>query len=123
MIFVAETLRKHPVGGNITRIATKPYKVPDTNFTIPKGMKVYVPVFAIHHDETYYPNPEEFNPDRWISGGDNIPTKGAFLPFGDGTCIFLTFYYFVTHCEVLPFNSFPIFCINRSAKMYRLWRR
>lgn len=92
MIFVAETLRKHPVGGNITRIATKPYKVPDTNFTIPKGMKVYVPVFAIHHDETYYPNPEEFNPDRWISGGDNIPTKGAFLPFGDGSCIFLTFF-------------------------------
>lgn len=80
----------HPVGGNLSRICTKTYKVPDTNFTIPKGMRIYVPVFAVHHDETLYPNPEEFQPDRF-SGSDNIPS-GAFLPFGDGICFFLLYF-------------------------------
>lgn len=46
LIFIAETLRKHPVGGNLTRIAKKSYKVPNTNYTIPKGMRVYIPTYV-----------------------------------------------------------------------------
>jgi cytochrome P450 len=33
---------------------------------IPSGTIVGVPAYAIHHDETYYPDPWSFRPERWI---------------------------------------------------------
>lgn len=80
MIFITETLRKHPVAGIGTRVATKPFNVPNTDYTIPKGMKVFIPIYAIHHDEQIYPDPEEFKPERF----SEPPPSGAFLAFGDG---------------------------------------
>lgn len=77
IIFLAETLRKHPAAGSATRITTKSFKVPNTDYTIPEGMRVIIPIFGIHHDETFYPKPEEFIPER------EFPSN-AFLPFGDG---------------------------------------
>lgn len=100
--FIAETLRKHPAAGKIMRVTTKPYKVPDTDFTIPKGMLIFIPILGIHHDERFFSNPEKFRPERF-QGVDS----DAFMPFGDGMCFFLLyFYYFVTRCEVQPFNLF-----------------
>uniref|UniRef100_A0A182QCG7 Cytochrome P450 n=1 Tax=Anopheles farauti TaxID=69004 RepID=A0A182QCG7_9DIPT len=59
--------------------------------TIPRGTLLAVPVHAIHHDPEYYPQPDEFNPDRFAKG---TPTNGApFIPFGLGPrhCIGATF--------------------------------
>lgn len=78
-ISIPETLRKHPVAGNVTRIATRPFKVPNTDFTIPKGMRIFIPIYALHHDPVYYENPEEFKPERSSQQPDF-----AFLPFGEG---------------------------------------
>lgn len=61
-------------------MTTKPYRVAN-EFTIPEGMRVYIPLFGIHHDPDYYPNPEEFYPERFSR--KDIPS-GAFMPFGDG---------------------------------------
>lgn len=97
----------HPVGGNITRIATKAYEVPNTNFTIPKGMRVYIPTFAIHHDEEFYPNPEEFIPERFSEGG-NIPA-GAFIPFGDGKCLFFILFLLSHHSNIFYSNIYFVF--------------
>lgn len=66
------------------RVTTKDYNVPNSNYTLPKGTKVWIPIHAIHHDPEYYPNPEQFNPDRFtpeeMKKRDNI----TFLSFGDG---------------------------------------
>lgn len=86
MLFNAETLRKHPVAGTITRIATKAFKVPGTDYTIPKGMRIYIPTYALHHS-SLYPNEDKFVPDRF-SKDKSIPAN-AFLPFGDGKFTFL----------------------------------
>lgn len=80
MISSAETLRKHPVAGSSTRIAKQDYKVPGTDYTIPKGMRIFIPIYAIHHDETIYPDPETFVPERF----SEKPPSGTFLAFGDG---------------------------------------
>lgn len=93
-IFLIETLRKHPVAGTATRIATKDYKMPNNNFIIPKGMRIYIPIFAIHHDEEYYPEPEEFIPERFAQP----PQPGTFLAFGDGRII-----YFIAS-KIIPFS-------------------
>lgn len=41
-----------------------------------------MPIYALHHDEKYFPNPEVLDPERFAEG-KQIP-KGAYLPFGDG---------------------------------------
>lgn len=92
MIFV-ESLRKHPPASNLARVATKDYKVPNSHFTIPKGMLVLVPVYGIHHDPDIYENPEEFDPNRFSPEQIQQRPSGSFLPFGDGprNCIGLRF--------------------------------
>ncbi|XP_045800379.1 ent-kaurenoic acid oxidase 2-like [Trifolium pratense] len=50
-------------------------------YTIPKGWKVLTWFRSVHLDPEIYPNPKEFNPDRW----NKEYKAGEFLPFGIGT--------------------------------------
>lgn len=90
---INESLRKHPPASNLARVATKNYPVPNSNYTIPKGMMVLVPVYAIHHDPEIYTNPEEFEPKRFAAEQIRSRPSCSFLPFGDGprNCIGLRF--------------------------------
>lgn len=36
-----------------------------TGYTIPKGWKVLTWFRSVHLDPEIYPNPKEFNPNRW----------------------------------------------------------
>jgi len=74
---------------NTARYCTRTYKIPDSDFTIQKGMKVLIPISGLHFDPEYWPNPEEFDPDRFsVENKSNIVT-GAYQPFGFGpkSCI------------------------------------
>lgn len=75
------------------RVTTKDYKVPNSSHILRKGTKLWIPVYAIHHDETYYPQPEVFDPDRFAADELNKRDNITFLPFGDGprNCIGLRF--------------------------------
>ncbi|CAJ2657851.1 unnamed protein product [Trifolium pratense] len=50
-------------------------------YLIPKGWKALVWFRSVHLDNEIYPNPKEFNPDRW----NEVHKAGEFLPFGGGT--------------------------------------
>ncbi|XP_074596231.1 cytochrome P450 4c21-like [Brevipalpus obovatus] len=53
-------------------------------FRIPKGTDVLASMFSVHSNPDIYPNPEEFNPDRFSPENiDKIPSK-AFIPFATG---------------------------------------
>uniref|UniRef100_T1GP68 Cytochrome P450 n=1 Tax=Megaselia scalaris TaxID=36166 RepID=T1GP68_MEGSC len=43
---------------------------------------VYIPIYAIHRDPQYFPEPNTFNPERFLPG--NNPSM-AYLPFGMGS--------------------------------------
>ncbi|XP_055911801.1 probable cytochrome P450 309a2 [Eupeodes corollae] len=52
---------------------------------IDPGMILHIPIYAIHHDPEIYPNPKEFNPERFNEGlAKDLGQRGCFLPFGDG---------------------------------------
>lgn len=62
------------------------YKIPGTEKIIEKGDIIIFPANAVHLDEKYYPNPNEFDPDRFNeenSAGKNQLNR-PYLPFGDG---------------------------------------
>ncbi|CAG9764093.1 unnamed protein product [Ceutorhynchus assimilis] len=88
-----ETLRKYPVLAVYPRACSKDYKIPGTDVVLKKGTKVHIPAIGIHRDPEYYPNPEEFDPERFTP--ENIAKRPdfAYLPFGEGPrqCIGMRF--------------------------------
>ncbi|KAG5345903.1 CP9E2 protein, partial [Acromyrmex heyeri] len=75
----------------IERVCGKAYKLPpalpgEKSFTINKGMIIWIPLYAIHHDEKYYDNPEEFRPERFLNNDqDNNYRSSFYFPFGLGS--------------------------------------
>jgi cytochrome P450 len=51
---------------------------------IPKGATVYIPVDKIHHDPRFWPDPEIFDPSRFLPGAAKGRHRSAFLTFGGG---------------------------------------
>lgn len=74
----------YPPLSMLTRGATEDYWVRDSKQPqlIPKGCTVVIPVYAIQHDPRIYPQPEKFNPDRFLPDEEKKRHPYAFLPFG-----------------------------------------
>lgn len=84
-----ETMRiSPPVGGALWREAMEGGLTVDGEL-IPAGVDLGVGIYAIHHNKTYYPEPSEFRPERWLvteqnSAEDVKVAKSAFIPFSKG---------------------------------------
>jgi cytochrome P450 family 6 len=84
MIFV-ETLRKHPPVARVERLCTTDkYHVQGTKANLRKGDVVAIPVRGLHYDPRYYPEPEKFDPDRFLPENKQKRSPYVFLPFGSG---------------------------------------
>lgn len=70
----------------MSRQSTKDYNIPGTNTVIEKGIVVHIPVYAIQHDEKYYPDPKKFDPSRFFVENckNKTFTEMPYMPFGDG---------------------------------------
>ncbi|KAK1122051.1 hypothetical protein K0M31_009896 [Melipona bicolor] len=79
-----ETLRKYPILTMLNRQAMENYTFKGTKITIPKGMKIWVPVYGIQTDPDIYPEPEKFDPERFEDDAVAARHPMSFLPFGDG---------------------------------------
>jgi len=80
----SETARKYSIAFNLMRVATKTYTLPDESFVIEKGQKLIIPLFSIHRDPKYYPNPLSFDPERFSVEQKSQRPNGTYMPFGDG---------------------------------------
>ncbi|XP_071034289.1 cytochrome P450 3A8 [Parasteatoda tepidariorum] len=78
-----ECSRICPPMARIERRAAEDYYFPEAAIHLKEGFLVSIPIFAIHHDPEYYPDPEVFNPDRFFYGERNA-FKNIFFPFGSG---------------------------------------
>ncbi|XP_062562557.1 cytochrome P450 6a8-like [Armigeres subalbatus] len=90
---VNETLRKYPPLESLNRVPISDYTVPGTQHVLPKQTMITIPVYAMHHDPEYYPDPERFDPDRFIPEAVQARHPYTFIPFGEGprNCIGMRF--------------------------------
>ncbi|XP_053673739.1 cytochrome P450 6a2-like [Anopheles nili] len=90
---IYETLRKYPPVAILERTVAKPYRIPETDILLHRGMKIMIPAYAIHHDPNIYPNPGTYDPDRFTPDRMARRDPCAYLPFGEGPriCIGLRF--------------------------------
>ncbi|CAH2094091.1 unnamed protein product [Euphydryas editha] len=87
-----ETLRLYPVLGVVTREVSEDYTLP-TGLRLEKGTRIHIPVYYLHHNPEYFPEPEQFRPERFY-GDENKNIKAyTHMPFGEGPriCIGLRF--------------------------------
>ncbi|CAG2119864.1 unnamed protein product [Medioppia subpectinata] len=90
---VAETLRLYNPLVVLFRMANEDYKLGDTGITIPKGMMVNLDVQSIHRNPDYYPNPDRWDPERFLPENRDQLAPHSYMPFGIGprNCVGMRF--------------------------------
>ncbi|KAG3259969.1 cytochrome P450 3A9-like [Ictidomys tridecemlineatus] len=88
---VNETLRLYPIGARLVRICKKDIKI--NGVFIRKGTLVMIPIFVLHRDPKYWPEPEEFLPERFSKKNKDSIDPYVYMPFGNGprNCIGMRF--------------------------------
>ncbi|KAF2885942.1 hypothetical protein ILUMI_20231, partial [Ignelater luminosus] len=90
------TLRKYPLLPFLTKVCTKPFKLPSPlgkgkgpDVMIERGTFIAISNYGIHHGPKYYPDQEHFDPDRFKEENRNSRLKCTYLAFEDGprTCL------------------------------------
>jgi len=88
---VKETMRLYPPAFTVPRRAAVDTQI--DRFTVPCGSEVIVWIYFTHRDPKVFPDPERFDPTRFLDGRDASIPKCGYLPFGAGprACIGKTF--------------------------------
>lgn len=121
---VSESLRKWPNAIALDRTCTVPYEIKPVNpgektVVLPKGANLFVPVYGIHRDPEFYPDPERFDPERFNEENKGKINIYTYMPFGVGprNCIGsrfalmeikIIFFYLLEKMEMVPNAKTPI---------------
>ncbi|XP_069686297.1 cytochrome P450 6j1-like [Periplaneta americana] len=85
---VAETQRKYPILPFLDRRCERDYEIPDPHgsgtIILPAGTAVYIPIIGIQNNPKYFPNPENFDPERFSEENKRIRSNLLHIPFGEG---------------------------------------
>jgi cytochrome P450/NADPH-cytochrome P450 reductase len=89
---IKEVLRKYPPVRNLGKYCIKDCIVPG-GYKIPADTAVAINVYSMHHNASVYPDPENFDPDRWTPEEEQKRSRFAWLPFSTGprSCIGMAF--------------------------------
>lgn len=79
---VKEVLRYRPPVIMVPYVVKKPFPVTES-YTAPEGSMIIPSCWPALHDPEVYPNPDSYDPERWISGDAESQSKN-WLVFGTG---------------------------------------
>lgn len=90
---VSEALRMYPPATRVERSPLEDYVLGDTGIKVKKGDLIAIPVYSMHHDPQYFPDPFKFDPDRFSDENVDSIQPYTYLPFGAGprNCIGMRF--------------------------------
>ncbi len=81
---IKETMRLHPIAPGIPLITTRETEI--DGVTVPKEIGVELFLFSAGRNSEMYPNPHQFNPERWLAPRQAQPLMLGFS-LGAHTCI------------------------------------
>lgn len=84
---VSESLRLFPVFYASGRVCTKNFQIKPTNskekpVDLKVGDDLLIPLYGLHMDPKYFPNPKKFDPERFLA--KNLKNTAPYFPFGLG---------------------------------------
>eukprot|EP00112_Aurelia_sp_Birch-Aquarium-sp1_P023103 Seg6750.2 transcript_id=Seg6750.2/GoldUCD/mRNA.D3Y31 product="Cytochrome P450 3A5" protein_id=Seg6750.2/GoldUCD/D3Y31 len=79
---ISETLRLYPPAVVTARNCLESCTINGVNFK--KGVAVLIPIYSLHHDAAYFPEPEAFKPERFLPENKESINQFAYMPFGMG---------------------------------------
>lgn len=81
MVF-AESMRLYPPAWTLGRRAVTDYQISD--YIIPANSIILMSPWVTHHDGRYFPEPFNFDPERWTTNARESRPKFSYYPFGGG---------------------------------------
>jgi cytochrome P450 family 4 len=51
---------------------------------VPAGVSLTLSIFAMHHNPDVFPNPEKFDPERFVDGYELRKNPYEYIPFSAG---------------------------------------
>ena len=78
-----ESMRMYPPAPRTNRECKQTCAVTD-EFIIEKGVDIEFPIYLIHRNPKYWPNPVKFDPERFNPNNEQSYPTFAYLPFGEG---------------------------------------
>nr|ACO55746.1 cytochrome P450 [Bombyx mandarina] len=87
-----ETLRLLPSLANLTREVMEDYTFP-TGLKVEKGTRIHIPVYHLQRNPKYFPEPNKFDPRRFLPEAKQTIYPFTYMPFGEGhrMCIAMRF--------------------------------
>ncbi|XP_076293516.1 cytochrome P450 9e2-like [Lasioglossum baleicum] len=118
---VSETLRKHPPTVLTDRICAQKFELPAAgpgydSVTVNPGDKITFPVFGLHRDPKYFPDPEKFDPERFNEQNKDKVNPYAYLPFGLGPRKCIGNRFALMETKILVANLVHRFNLKRTEK-------
>ena len=77
-----ETVRLYPPITFLPRVALETTQIGKRR--VPRGALVIVAPWVLHRHQSYWKNPDAFDPDRFLPERESDMTSGAYIPFGLG---------------------------------------
>jgi cytochrome P450 family 6 len=74
----------HPLSPIIDRISNDNVEFPEFGLKIEKGINVIMPVYGLHYDPDYFPDPYKFDPERFSDENKKNIKPYTYIPFGSG---------------------------------------
>ncbi|MCD7449608.1 hypothetical protein HAX54_000836 [Datura stramonium] len=83
---IKETLRLYPAAPlSVPHESTEDCTI--SGYDIPKGTRLLVNLWKVHHDPNIWQNPNEFKPERFLTAHKDVDVRGnhfELIPFGSG---------------------------------------
>jgi len=80
------------------------------------GDGLMLPMFSIHRDPKYYPNPEKFDPERFSDENKDLINPSTYIPFGQGPRNCIGSRFALMESKAIMFYMLSAFRIEMSPK-------
>ncbi|XP_037036008.1 cytochrome P450 9e2-like [Bradysia coprophila] len=83
---ISECLRRWPPALLTDRVCNKEitFIVDGQTVTMKAGQQFWIPIYGLHMDPKYFPEPKKFDPERYSDENASKIVNGSYIPFGIG---------------------------------------